>query len=109
MRPCWKGSCLPFLAWLLLASSLQAQEIEWEKLNAEFLKLFREGQYDQAVLVGRKALRLAEANAGPDHSSVGTSLNMLAMGRQQGEDARAEHTPLHWLPARKRWVRTIPR
>ncbi len=55
-----------------------AQGKEWEKLNDEVMTLYRQGRYDQAVVVAKKALQVAEQAVGPNHPSVATDLNNLA-------------------------------
>ena len=68
-----------------------AQGIEWETLNGEVISLYRQGRYDRAVVVAKKALQVAEQTLGPDHPSVATSLNNLAMLYDtQGQYAQAE-------------------
>ena len=68
-----------------------AQGIEWETLNDQTTSLYRQGQYDQAVVVTKKALRVAEKALGPDHPLVAVSLNTLAeLYRDQGQYAQAE-------------------
>jgi tetratricopeptide (TPR) repeat protein len=77
----------------MLASAVPAgaQGIEWETLNDEVVSLHRQGRYDRAVKVARKALEVAEANVGPDHPAVATSLNNLAgLYKAQGQYAQAE-------------------
>ena len=81
------------LAALLSAPSVCAEGagIEWEILNDEVRELYRTGQYARAVVVGKKALKVAEQIVGPDHPSVATSLNNLAaLYETQGEYAAAE-------------------
>ena len=53
--------------------------IEWNVLNDEIKKLYRTGKYDRGVVVAKKTLEVAEQNVGPDHPSVATSLNNLAV------------------------------
>ena len=68
------------IAALLSAPSVFAEGagIEWDILNDEVNELYRTGQYARAVVVGKKALKVAEEIVGPDHPSVATSLNNLA-------------------------------
>ena len=40
----------------------------------EVMDLYRKGQYDRAVVVAQKALKVAGQNAGPEHPHVATSL-----------------------------------
>ena len=68
-----------------------AQGVEWDTLNDEVMSLYRQGQYDRAVVVAKKALQVAEQNVGPNHPDVATSLNNLALLYQtQGQYAQAE-------------------
>ena len=81
------------IAALLSAPSVFAQGagIEWDILNDEVKELYRTGQYARAVVVGKKALKVAEEIVGPDHPSVATSLNNLALLYDtQGQYAAAE-------------------
>ena len=69
----------------------QGTDIEWDVLNQEVMELYRTGKYDRAVVVAKRALEVAEKNAGPNHPSVGTSLNNLALLYDtQGQYAQAE-------------------
>ena len=43
------------------------------------MDLYRTGEYDRAVIIAKKALDVAEKNVGPDHPSVATTLNNLAL------------------------------
>ena len=77
-----KTSAAVFLSLLFLfgaTASAHAQGIEWETLNDEVMSFYRQGQYDRAVVVAKKALEVAEKVVGPNHSSVATSLNNLAV------------------------------
>jgi len=68
-----------------------AQGIEWETLNDEVMSLHKQGRYDRAIVVAKKALQVAEEAVGPDHPSVATSLNNLAfLYDAQGQYAQAE-------------------
>ena len=81
------------IAALLSAPSVFAEGagIEWDILNDEVKELYRTGEYARAVVVGKKALKVAEEIVGPDHASVATSLNNLALLYDtQGEYAAAE-------------------
>jgi tetratricopeptide (TPR) repeat protein len=77
---------------LLLTGPVAAQSIEeWKTLTQEAATLYRQGKYDQAVVVAKKALEVAEKSAGPDHPDVAQSLNNLALlYRTQGQYAQAE-------------------
>ena len=81
------------LFFLLSTSSVFAQGAgsEWEVLNRKVRDLYRAGQYDLAVTVAKKAVEVAEKNAGPDHPDVAESLNNLAkLYYSQGQCAKAE-------------------
>ena len=47
--------------------------IEWDTLNQEAFDLYRQGNYDRAVVVAQKALDIAEQSLGTDHPDVATS------------------------------------
>ena len=69
----------------------QSAGIEWERLNQETIKLYREGHYGKATLVSEQALKIAKENVGPDHPAVAMSLNNLALlYATQGNYAKAE-------------------
>ncbi len=51
---------------LLFARPAAAQSSEWNTLNQEAMSLYRQGQYDRAVAVARKALEVAERKFGPN-------------------------------------------
>ncbi len=55
-----------------------SQGIKWETVNEEVMSLYRQGSYDRAIVVAKKALQVAEQAFGPIHPSVATSLNNLA-------------------------------
>jgi len=71
--------------------SAHAQGSEWETLNDDVMSLYKQGRYEQAVVVGKKALQVAEQTLSPDHLNVATSLNRLAaLYYAQGQYALAE-------------------
>lgn len=71
---------------------LAQADVEWEALTKESMDLYeesqhinikeskdiREGKYERAVVIAKKALEVAEKNAGSDHPNVATSLHNLA-------------------------------
>ncbi len=64
---------------------------EWEELNKQSQKLFKQGSYSEAAKVAQEALEVAENRFGPDHQNVGLSLFVLASIYQaQGRYAEAE-------------------
>ena len=64
---------------------------EWKTLNDEAHSLYRQGSYDLAVGVAKKALQIAEQAFGPNHPDVATSLNILGdLYVAQGRYAQAE-------------------
>ena len=74
-------------------------------LNKEVMELYRTGQYDRAVPVAEKALKVAEQNVGPDHPDVATSLeNIAELYRVTNRPAEAEK-----LEARVKKIRAIKR
>jgi tetratricopeptide (TPR) repeat protein len=72
-------------------SCTKEADMEWDILNQEAIELYQQGKYDRAVIVAEKALEVAEANVGPNHPDVATSLNNLAaLYYTQGDYAKAE-------------------
>jgi CHAT domain-containing protein/Tfp pilus assembly protein PilF len=67
---------------------------EVRKLNAEFLRLYRAGEYDKALPPAERALEIRERVLGPDHPDVGASLNNLAL-TYYGKSNFAKAEPLH--------------
>jgi tetratricopeptide (TPR) repeat protein len=55
-----------------------AQNDEWKTLNAEAESLYKQGQYDRARVLAKKALEVAEQARGPDHPDVALTLENLA-------------------------------
>ncbi|MFH0965821.1 MAG: FHA domain-containing protein [Planctomycetota bacterium] len=58
--------CLP----LLLALPAPVQVAEWETLNEEAVSLYKQGDYDRAVVLAKRALEVAERDLAPDHPDV---------------------------------------
>lgn len=76
---------------LLVQHSGHAQRDELSALRRQYEALARQGKYAEAGVVARRALRLAKKKFGPNHLSVGASLNNLAMlYDSQGRHAEAE-------------------
>ena len=69
---------------------------EWDALTQEFMDLYRQGSYDRAAAVAKKALEVAEQNFGPYHPAVATSLTSLA------EVYRAQRDYIKAVPLYKR-------
>lgn len=63
---------LIYLVCLITLSHTQAQS--WESLNVEALALNRKKQYDKAIEVGQKALKVAETQFGVHHIKYAASL-----------------------------------
>lgn len=64
---------------------------EWRQLNQEVMSLYKQGKYEQALIVAKKALAMAESKAGKGHPDVASSLNNLAeLYRAKGDYAQAE-------------------
>jgi tetratricopeptide (TPR) repeat protein len=68
---------LCYLSSLALAEQNGAG-VEWEKLIKDTNELRGSGDYDQAVIVAKKAIEVAENAVGPDHPDVAHSLVSLA-------------------------------
>ncbi|MFH1110936.1 MAG: tetratricopeptide repeat protein [Planctomycetota bacterium] len=70
---------------------VSAQGTEWKTLNDEVMSLYKQGHYDRAIIVGKKALEAAERALGPDHLDLAQILNNLAeLYLAQGQFAQAE-------------------
>ena len=69
--------------WLLFASGAgvptYAQSTELERLNDEVNTLYKQGQYDRALVAARRALQVTEQAVGSNHPQVVLSLDNLAM------------------------------
>ena len=67
------------------------EEAKWRVLNGRALALHRQGNPARAVVVAQNALKVAQANVGPDHPALATCLNTLALIYEtQGDCAKAE-------------------
>ena len=84
-------SSVLLLACLVFLAACAGAGIKWQKLSKESDDLYRKGNYERAVELGKRALEVAEKNFGPDHPDVATSLNNLALLYvAQGQYAEAE-------------------
>ena len=63
---------------LVVASAVLAQQEEWNELNQQAVKLYRQGKSAEAIPIGQRALELAEKTFGPNHPNVAKSLDTLA-------------------------------
>ena len=68
-----------YLLILCIGTVPHSQESEWETLCEKVMPLYSQGRYDDAVVVVKKALQVATHADGPNHPSVATSLNNLAL------------------------------
>ena len=95
-RSCWRaGATTVFLALaVLVAAPSQIQSAEdLDALNQQFVQLYREGKYAEAIPVAQRSLILAKRHFGPGHPDVGVALNNLALlyfarGRYAKAEAR---------------------
>jgi tetratricopeptide (TPR) repeat protein len=62
--------------------SANAQESDWETLNAKAVSLYDQGLYPEAFLAAREAVRVAEQSADPEHAEVAQSLSIIAQEYQ---------------------------
>ena len=84
----------------------QGAGAEWIRLNKEASKLYDAGKYNRGAFVAKKALELAEKNAGPNHPDTATSLNILAdLHRKKANYAEAELLYKRALDIRKKKAR----
>jgi len=85
------------------AAHAQAENSEWQSLNQQTIELHRAGHFDQAIVMARKALDVAENKFGPEHPDVATSLNNLALlYDKQGQYAQAELLHMRALTIREK-------
>ena len=61
-----------------MAFSAHPREDLWQRLNAEILKLSRQGKYTQAIYVAQNSIKLAEKTFGAQDPRVAASMNNLA-------------------------------
>ena len=63
----------------------------WNQLNAQAFQLYQQGQFNQAVILVKQALELAQSIYQGDHPNIATSLNNLAfLYQSQGKLSEAE-------------------
>ena len=55
-----------------------AQGIEFDTLSKEVMSLYRQGRFDDATVMTKKGLQVAEQAMGPNHPNVAISLDDLA-------------------------------
>ncbi|MEW6207939.1 MAG: tetratricopeptide repeat protein [Acidobacteriota bacterium] len=88
-----------FIVFLLMQSPLTAIAQtaqndgleEAKRLNAEALKLYNAGRYDEAIPLAERVLAIVEKSLGKDHPEVATAINNLAaMYKEKGDYAKAE-------------------
>jgi CHAT domain-containing protein/Tfp pilus assembly protein PilF len=76
---------------LRLATDTDRALHEARKLNTEFLRLYRAGQFDEAQLLIERVLEIRERRLGPEHTDVANSLfNLANIYTRRGDYARAE-------------------
>lgn len=89
----------PIFVILLCACAAAAQgrpastpeQAEAARLNAEVLRLYREGKFDEALVPARRVLEIREKALGPDDMAVASALNNLAaIYAQKGKGGEAE-------------------
>src|SRR4030042_1721628 len=85
---------LLFLAFITLLSpspgSTQSLD-DGARLNQQFIQLYRQGRYKEAIPFAERALSIYEKALGPDHPNVAISLNNLAVIYQAlGDYKKAE-------------------
>jgi tetratricopeptide (TPR) repeat protein len=88
-------SSLLFISFLLAFSPLSySQENDLQKaksLNQQWIKLYTQGRYSEAIPISEKALAIREKAVGLDHPDVPLSLNNLAVLYDSlGDYAKAE-------------------
>ena len=61
------------------AYSQQSELDKAKALNQQVIKLYRQGRYQEAIIVAKKALAIYEKALGAEHASTANSLNDLAL------------------------------
>lgn len=80
-----------FFALCLTPVLAQGVHDKWDTLNNLADQLVKSGDYEQAIMVAKKALNVAEKTLGSDHPHVAESLDKLAwVHYKRGEYAQAE-------------------
>ncbi|MEO6564253.1 MAG: tetratricopeptide repeat protein, partial [Nitrosospira sp.] len=60
-----------FLLFLLIfESTVHAQNLDWVNLNNKARSLYQSGQYEQAIVLVKEALEIAQKEWGNDHPNV---------------------------------------
>ena len=72
------------LACCLLAAPAIAGEAEWKLLHDQAAANLRRGDFEQAALFARQALKEAETSLGPDHRAIEGSLSTLSLALRLG-------------------------
>lgn len=73
------------------ASANQAEQAEAGRLNAEVLKLFTEGKYDEALPLAKRVLEIRERAGGSDEMALAYALvNLASLYARKGKDGEAE-------------------
>ncbi|MGD9800944.1 MAG: tetratricopeptide repeat protein, partial [Parvularculaceae bacterium] len=73
------------------ASGGDAAAREWERVNAEVVRLHQAGDYAAATVKAEEALRLAEKAFGPDHpSTLASAYNLAGLYQTQRRFAESE-------------------
>ena len=97
----------PFLSLAILPTLAHSASMEWDMLNGAVVKLYGTGEYDPAVVVAKKALKVAERDFGPNHLNVAQSLSNLAdVYSAQGRDAEADPLYKRALAIREKELRS---
>ena len=83
------------LLFAVLSPGVFAQDagIKWDNLNPEVMELYRTRYYDRKVVVAKKAPKVAEKNAAPDHPDVALLNNLAGLYRIEGQYAQSNYLP----------------
>jgi hypothetical protein len=65
------------VSFITVASAYPREDL-WQRLNAEIMKLSREGKYLDAIYVAQNSVKLAEKSFGVQDPRVAASMNNLA-------------------------------
>ena len=58
-------------------SAMAADKVDWKSLQDEAMVLYRQGNYEEAMVITQKALGIAEKDYGPEHPRAAFSRHIL--------------------------------
>ena len=74
---------------LLIATDASGQNLSWEELSKQSWEMSKQGDFQTAMTVAKKALDAATSQYGPRHANVLISLNTIAGLYKSNQQYRA--------------------